>query len=72
MKRCAERAFSRMVFVESEAIDEIDHDNEPSTLFVRFSHSGWRRYFTVPSRVFQDFRAAESHGRFVHDHIRNR
>lgn len=53
-----------MVLVESEAIDEIDYDEERSTLFVRFAHGGWYRYFAVPKGIFEDFLAADSHGRF--------
>jgi hypothetical protein len=61
-----------MVQIESEAIDEIAYDEERSIMFVRFAHGGSYRYFDVPKRVYEDFLAAESHGRFFHDHIRDR
>ena len=61
-----------MAHVESEAIDEIDYDDARSTLFVRFAHGDWYRYFAVPKRVHADFLAAESKGRFFRDHIRDR
>jgi hypothetical protein len=60
-----------MVQVESEAIDEISYDAERSILFVRFAHGGWYSYFAVPRRVYNDFLAAESHGRFFHVHVRD-
>ena len=61
-----------MVQIESEAIDEIAYDEERSTMFVRFAHGGWYSYFAVPKRVYEEFIAAESHGRFFHDRIRPR
>lgn len=61
-----------MVYVESEAIEEIAYDRDQSTMRVRFTHGDWYRYFEVPEKVFREFVAAESHGRFFHDHIRDR
>ena len=61
-----------MAQVESEAIAEIDYDTTRSTLFVRFAHGSWYRYFAVPKHVHEAFVAAESHGRFFHEHIRDR
>ena len=61
-----------MVQIESEAIDEIAYDEERSTMFVRFAHGGWYSYFAVPKRVYEEFIAAESRGRFFHDRIRPR
>ena len=61
-----------MVQVGSEEIDEIGYDAARSTLFVRFAHGGWYSYFAVPKRVHADFLAAESKGRFFHDHVRDR
>jgi lysyl-tRNA synthetase class 2 len=61
-----------MVQVESEAIAEIDYDAARSTLFVRFAHGDWYSYFAVPKQVHEAFVAAESHGRFFHEHIRDR
>ena len=61
-----------MVHVDSEAIDEISYDANRSTLFVRFAHGGWYSYFMVPSELYEAFVAAESHGRFFHEHIRDR
>jgi hypothetical protein len=61
-----------MVQVESEAIDEINYDLARSILFVRFTHGGWYRYFAVPQSIYDAFVAAPSHGRFFHDHVRDR
>jgi len=61
-----------MVQVESEAIDEIDYDAALSTLHVRFAHGGWYSYFAVPARAYEDFIAADSKGRFFHEHVRDR
>jgi hypothetical protein len=61
-----------MVQVESEAITEIDYDVDTSCMFVRFVEDEWYSYFAVPPRVFEAFLAAPSHGRFFHDHIRDK
>jgi hypothetical protein len=61
-----------MVQVESEAIDEITYDSGRSILFVRFAHGGWYSYFGVPKGVHDALVSAESHGRFFHEHIRDR
>ena len=61
-----------MVQVESEAIAEIDYDSVSSTLYVRFVDGDWYRYFGVPPSVHRAFVQADSHGRFFHEHIRDR
>jgi hypothetical protein len=61
-----------MVQVESEAIDEIGYDAGCSVMFVRFAHGGWYSYFDVPAAIYEAFVAAESHGRFFHERIRDR
>ena len=61
-----------MVQVESEAIDEIAYDATRSVLFVRFAHGGWYSYFDVSAEIYEAFVAAESHGRFFRDRIRDR
>ena len=61
-----------MVQVESEAIAEIEYDADTSRMFVRFSEGDWYTYFAVPARTSEAFVAAESHGRFFHEHIRDR
>jgi hypothetical protein len=61
-----------MVHVESQAIEEIVYDPKQSAMFVRFVHGGWYTYSNVPAEVCKAFMSAESHGRFFHDHIRDR
>ena len=61
-----------MVCVESEAIAEVEYEQSTSTLFVRFTDSHWYTYFAVRAAVHAAFVAAESHGKFFHDHIRDR
>jgi len=61
-----------MTLVDSEAIAEIRYDAERSTMLVRFVDGEWYSYFNVPAGVYKAFVAAESHGRFFHDHIRDK
>lgn len=61
-----------MVHVESEAIEQISYDAGSSTLFVRFVDGDWYAYFDVAPDTYEAFVSAESHGRFFHDHIRDR
>jgi len=61
-----------MTLVDSEAIAEIRYDDERSTMLVRFVDGEWYSYFGVPAGVHKAFVAAESHGRFFHDHIRDK
>jgi hypothetical protein len=61
-----------MVHVESGAIDEIAYDTARSVMFVRFAHGDWYSYFEVPAEIYEEFVAAESHGRFFQERIRDR
>jgi hypothetical protein len=61
-----------MVLVDSEAIAEIRYDPDREILFVRFIGGGWYRYFDVPASVQAAFVAAESHGRFFQENIRDK
>jgi KTSC domain len=67
----ANRRSGGVVLVESEAIAEIDYESANSTLFVRFAHGGWYSYFMVPPKAYAEFLAAESHGRFFQENIRD-
>ena len=40
--------------------------------FVRFVDGDWYSYFEVSRQTYDAFVTAESHGRFFHDHIRDR
>jgi hypothetical protein len=61
-----------IVLVESEAITEIEYDSTRAVLFIRFVDGEWYTYFEVPSYVHGAFVAAESHGRFFQQNIRDR
>lgn len=45
---------------------------DDKTLYLRFRSSELYRYFDVPSELYDDFLAAESHGQFFAQNIRNR
>ena len=61
-----------MVQVESAAIAEIDYDSKTSRMFVRFAEGDWYTYFAVTLATYEAFIAAESHGRFFQQYIRDR
>jgi len=61
-----------MALVDSEAIAEIDYETEQSILYVRFVDGDWYSYLSVPSTVYSAFIAAESHGRFFQQFVRDR
>lgn len=61
-----------MVQVDSSAIDEVAYDEAARRLTIRFVHGGRYTYLDVPPRVARGLLAAPSHGRYFHDHIRDR
>lgn len=61
-----------MVQVKSEAIREIAYDSGTQMLRIGFTDGDWYSYFAVPQRIYRAFLHAESHGRYFHDHIRDR
>ncbi len=58
--------------ITSEAIAQIEYDAATRTLFVQFTSDGWYGYLNVPAAVHDAFVAAESHGRFFQDRVRDR
>jgi hypothetical protein len=61
-----------MPAIASRAISAIRYDAVHRKLFVTFRQSGATYvYFDVPPRVYGDFLAAESHGAFFSDKIRD-
>lgn len=56
--------------VESEAISDIDYDEERAKLFVRFIDGDQYVYVGVPGEVHRSFVDAESKGRFFANEIR--
>jgi hypothetical protein len=61
-----------MVRVSSEAIAQIEYDASSRALFVRFTSGEWYSYLDVPPHVHAAFVAAESHGRFFQEQVRDR
>lgn len=61
-----------MVHVSSTAIEEVAYDPAQRHLTIRFVHGGRYTYLDVPPHVARDLIAAPSHGRYFHDHIRDR
>jgi hypothetical protein len=57
--------------IQSEAMAAIEYDAPSRTLFVQFTSGEWYSYFGVPPAVHAEFEAAESHGRFFQQHIRD-
>jgi hypothetical protein len=56
----------------SSVIAEIAYDAATSTLFIRFQSGVEYAYFAVPARLYDDFRAAFSKGRFFAQRVRGR
>ena len=61
-----------MVHVSSSAITDVAYDAAQRHLTIRFRHGGRYTYLDVPARVARGLIAAPSHGRYFHDHIRDR
>ncbi len=54
----------------STVIDAYGYDDKNKQLYVRFLSGGTYRYFEVPVRVWQDFKATYSKGTFFHTYIK--
>ena len=61
-----------MVHVSSTAIADVAYDAASHRLTIRFAHGGRYTYLDVPPAVARGLLAAPSHGRYFHDHIRDR
>jgi KTSC domain len=66
----AGQARSRRITVESRTVATAGYDDRSSTMELEFVDGGVYRYFAVPRSVFDALLAADSIGRFFHDHIR--
>ena len=58
--------------VESTSIVSAGYDAERRLLEIEFVGGGVYRYFEVPTAVIAGFLAADSKGRFVNQHVRDR
>ena len=57
--------------VDSSNVASIGYDDKSQTLEVTFHSGSTYQYFDVPSLVFENFRNAESKGKFLHRKIKN-
>ena len=60
------------MLVDSEAMQEVEYDAGSRTLRIRFADGRWWRYFDASAAVYEGLITAESHGRYFHEHIRDR
>ena len=58
--------------VRSSALRSVGYDQEQQTLEIEFTNGAVYRYFDVPPEVYRGLMAAESHGRYFHQHVRNK
>jgi len=61
-----------MPAVDSSAILRIRYQPQGGTLLVTFVSGKTYAYDGVPAPIYEAFLAAESHGTFFNDHIRDR
>lgn len=59
------------VHVESEAISRVGYDADRRVLEIEFTSGEIYRYFDVPAHLHAGLMAADSHGQFFADYIRN-
>jgi hypothetical protein len=60
------------VKLQSRSVKATSYDPGRALLEVEFHSGAIYRYGGVPARVYQEFLAAESHGRYFNQNIRNR
>jgi KTSC domain len=58
------------IATESRAVASVGYDAPSSTMELEFVDGGVYRYFVVPRSVLDALLAADSIGRFFHEHIR--
>lgn len=59
-----------MIKVISSNIKAIGYDN--NDLLVEFKNNTLYRYSSVPQKIFEDFRSAESKGKFLNKEIKGK
>lgn len=57
--------------VSSSSVRSIGYHEDARALEVEFHSGGVYRYREVPREVFEQFHAADSRGRFLHDRVRD-
>lgn len=58
--------------VSSQALTSVGYEPDSSQLEVEFSSGGVYRYYGVPAKVHEELMAAESHGHYFAERIRDR
>ena len=58
--------------VRSSALRSVGYDPGQRVLEVEFTGGEVYRYFDVPAKVHRELMAAESHGRYFQQHVRNK
>ena len=61
-----------IVPVRSSNIASVGYDEESETLEIEFTTGAIYEYYDVPSAIHEGLISARSHGRYFHQHIRNR
>lgn len=59
-----------MFFVDSSNIEAIGYDSSQQQLHVQFKSGQTYVYYNVEESVFEEFKQAESKGKFLHAHIK--
>ena len=55
---------------DSSNISCLKYDNHSQILEVIFNSGGVYHYFNVPAQVWEDFKRADSKGKYLHEHIK--
>lgn len=58
--------------VRSSALRSVGYDQERRGLEIEFTSGAVYQYFDVPAEVYRGLMAAESHGRYFHQHVRDK
>ena len=58
--------------VSSSALRSVGYNEDQQTLEIEFTNGAVYRYYDVPPEVYRGLMAAESHGRYFHQHVRNK
>jgi len=66
-----ERSDIRRTFVSSSAIRSVGYDQEQRVLEIEFTSGAVYQYSDVPAEVYRGLMAAESHGRYFNQAVRN-
>ena len=57
--------------VRSSALRSVGYDQEQQVLEIEFTNGAVYQYSNVPKSVYEGLMAAESHGRYFHQHVRD-